>query len=175
MEQQSHSDSRAGNYGGCGCLLCLIIIGVISALFIEDRSPDSPQRVKAKQSEGKQYVSLMNKAQQNRRLDRGSFANSFAELGISLETETSNYKYSTRATDRAAFNYAVSKQPKLKSYIGGLFAVADRELIAKPDEEKIPPQSILCEAEVPGTIKPEEPTYANGKIACAKGTKEVTK
>jgi hypothetical protein len=33
----------------------------------------------------------------------------------------------------------------------------------------------LCQADDTGTIKPAEPTYQNGKIACGKGTTQVTK
>ena len=42
--------------------------------------------------------------------------------------------------------------------------------LVKAAKEKITTTSILCEADFPGTIKPAEPTYEKGKIACGKGT-----
>ncbi|MEG3900001.1 type IV pilin-like G/H family protein, partial [Microcoleus sp. SVA1_B6] len=71
-------------------------------------------------------------------------------------------------------NYGVSKQ-ELKSCIGGVFVVPGKEVDAKAAKNKMTTASILCQADSAGTSKPAEPTYENGKIACGKGTTEVTK
>jgi hypothetical protein len=42
-------------------------------------------------------------------------------------------------------------------------------------KDEITITSILCVADFPGTIKPAEPTYENGKIVCGKGTRQLTK
>jgi len=173
-QQNSKSGSNSPIATGCGCLVLWISLWSLTYYAFELPSFLN-QANKAKQSEGKQYISSMNKAQQAYFAEKSSFSNSVEALGLGIKTETTNYKYSTRATKQAAFNYGVSKQPNLKSYIGGVFIVPDKEVDAKATKDNMTTASILCEADSPGTIKPAEPTYQNGKIACGKGTTAVTK
>ncbi|MEG4214030.1 type IV pilin-like G/H family protein [Microcoleus sp. Pol14C6] len=157
---------------GC-CRFLLLIIGI--TLIDATALPSFlNQREKAKQAEAKQYVRSMNKAQQVDFLERGSFSNSVEALGIGIKTETTNYKYSIRATNQAVFNYGVSKQ-ELKSCIGAVFVVPAKEVDAKAAKDKMTTASILCQADSAGTRKPAEPTYENGKIACGTDTTQVTK
>ncbi|MEO6863531.1 MAG: type IV pilin-like G/H family protein [Microcoleus sp.] len=128
-----------------------------------------------KQTEGQLYVRSIYKAQQAYFVEKGSFSNSVEALGLGLETETKNYQYSTRATKQAAFNYGFSKQKELKSYISGVFVVPASQVDANAPKNEMKTTAILCEADSPGTIKPAEPTYENGKIACGTGTTKVTK
>jgi len=157
---------------GCGCLVLLIlltpVIGVLvfSSFFLCNAN-------KAKQSEAKQYVGSMNRAQQAKFAEDTAFATSVDALGIGIKTETNNYKYSTRATKQAAFNYGVSKQAKLKSYVGGVFVVPAKEIDANAAKDEMKTTAILCEADARGTMKPAEPIYQNGKVACAKGTTDL--
>ena len=147
----------------CGCLVLLIlltpVIGVLvfSSFFLCNANG-------ARQSEGKQYVGSMNRAQQAYFAEKSAFATSIADLEIGIKTETTNYKYSTRATKTASFNYAVAKEKNLTSYVGGVFLVPAKTT-----------SSILCEADDRGTIEPAEPIYQNGKIICGKGTTALTK
>jgi len=168
---QESSISNSG-YNGCGCLLFLMFFGVIGAIALP---PFLSRVTKAKQSENKQYVSAMNKAQQAVFIETSAFATSFDALGIGIKTETTNFKYSIRATKKAAFNYGVAKDNNLKSYVGGVFRVPAKNFESNAAKEEITTTSILCEADSPGTIKPAEPTYENGKIACGKGTTKVSK
>jgi len=117
-----------------------------------------------------QYVGSMNRAQEALFIEKSAFATSFDGLGLGIKTETTNFKYSIRATKKAAFNYAVAKENDLKSYVGGVFQVPAKNFEPNAAKEKITTTSILCEADSPGTIKPAEPTYKNGKIACGKAT-----
>ena len=173
MTKYQESSISNAAYGGCGCLLLLMGIGVISAIALPSFLR---QGGKAKQSENKQYVSAMNQAQQAVFIETSAFGTSFDALGIgSIKTETTNFKYSIRATKKAAFNYGVSNEKDLKSYVGGVFLVPAKNFEPNADKEEITPTSILCEADSPGTIKPAEPTYKNGKIACGKGTTQVTR
>ena len=148
---------------GCGCLVLLIlltpVIGVLvfSSFFLCNAN-------KAKQSEAKQYIGSMNRAQQAKFAENGAFSNYIPDLELGIKTETTNYKYSTRVIKQTAFNYAVSKQKTEKSYIGGVFLVPAKTT-----------SSILCEADDRGTIEPAEPIYQNGKVICGKGTTQVTK
>jgi type II secretory pathway pseudopilin PulG len=172
MNKYQESSISNSAYNGCGCLLLLMGIVVIGAIALP---PFLSRVTKAKQSENKQYVSAMNKAQQAVFIETSAFATSFDALGIGIKTETTNFKYSIRATKKAAFNYGVAKDNNLKSYVGGVFRVPAKNFESNAAKEEITTRFILCEADSPGTIKPAEPTYENGKIACGKGTTQVTR
>ncbi|MEG5033041.1 type IV pilin-like G/H family protein [Microcoleus sp. AT3-D2] len=159
-------------YNGCGCLLLLMGIGVMGAIALPSFLN---QGGKAKQSENKQYVGSMNRAQQAVFIETSAFATSFDALGLGIKTETTNFKYSIRVTKKAAFNYGVSKKNDLKTYVGGVFLVPAKNFEPNAAKEERTTTSIFCQADSPGTIKPAEPTYENGKIACGKGTKPVTR
>ena len=172
MTKNQESVVSNAAYGGCGCLLLLMGIVVIGAIALP---AFLSKATKAKQSENKQYVSAMNKAQQAVFIiETSAFATSVDALGIGIKTETTNFKYSIRATNKAAFNYGLSKKKYLKSYVGGVFIVPAKNFEPNAAKEERTTTSILCEADSPGTIKPAEPTYENGKIACSKGTTKVT-
>ncbi|MEG5064869.1 type IV pilin-like G/H family protein [Microcoleus sp. B3-A4] len=161
-------------FKGCGCLLLLMgIVVVIGALalpsFLRQGGCVPPQ------SENKQYVGSMNRAQQAVFIETSAFATYFDALGLGIKTETTNFKYSLRATKKAAFHYGVSKKKELKTYVGGVFLVPAKKFEPNAAKEEITTTSILCEADSPGTIKPAEPTYENGKIACGKGTTQPTR
>jgi type IV pilus assembly protein PilA len=166
MSQQDYKSNSIA-YKGYGCLLLLMLFGIIVAIVMPSFLR---QAGKAKQSEAKQYVSSINKGQQAYFAEKSAFAtsvNALNALGLGIKTETTNYKYSLRVTKQAAFNYGVSKQQIEKSYVGGVFLI--------PAKDGSITTAILCKNDSPGTIKPAEPTYQNGKLICGKGTTEVTK
>jgi hypothetical protein len=117
----------------------------------------------------------MNKAQQAVFIEKSAFATSVDALGLGIKTETKNYLYSVRATKQTAFHYGVSKQRQLESYVGGVFLVPVKKIESNAAKDGITTIFILCEADSPDTIKPAEPIYKNGKIACGKGTRQVTR
>jgi len=162
---------------GCGCLLLLMGIVVIGAIALPSflNGSNKPMISKAKQSEAKQYVGAMNKAQQAYFAENNAFSSYLQALGIGIKTETTNFKYSISATKKAAFNYAVAKEKNLKSYVGGVFIVPAKNFEPNAAKEEITTTSILCVADFPGSIKPAEPTYENGKIVCGKGTTQLTR
>ncbi|MEG4283700.1 type IV pilin-like G/H family protein [Microcoleus sp. A006_D1] len=153
-------------YDGCGCLVILMFLTAIAMPSFLNMAN------KSKQSEAKQYVSSLNKGQQAYYAEKNAFSTSIEALGLGLKTETTNYKYLLFVTNKAALNYSVSKQKKEKSYVGGVFLVPDYPTAPK---NAMTTQSILCEADSPGTIELAEPTYQNGKLICGKGTTQVTK
>ncbi|MEG4483541.1 type IV pilin-like G/H family protein [Microcoleus sp. D2_18a_B4] len=173
MTKHQESSMSNSTYNGCGCLLLLMGIVVIGAialpLFIA-----GPQD-KTRTFEAKQYLSSMNHAQKALFIEKSAFATSVDALGLGIKTETTNFKYSIRVTKKAAFNYGVSKKNDLKTYVGGVFLVPAKNFEPNAAKEEITTTSILCEADSPGTIKPAEPTYENGKIACGKGTTQLSK
>ncbi|MCU0547367.1 MAG: type IV pilin-like G/H family protein [Oscillatoriaceae cyanobacterium Prado104] len=171
MRQRDYNSASFLPTTGSGCLVLLMcilltpVMGVlVFVLFFACGTTNKP-----KQSEAKQYIGSMNRAQQAYYAENSAFGNSVAALGIGIKTETTNYKYSIRATKTAVFHYAVAKQRRLKNHVGGVF------LVPYPNAPKneMKTSAILCEADSSGTIKPAEPTEQNGKLICGKGTTEV--
>ena len=170
MSQQNYkSASLASNVGGC--LVSLMVIGVLAWVVV----PSFQVRVRInKQWEPRDYISLINKRQQAYFAEKSVFSNSVKALGISIiKTETENYKYFHHTTKKATFNYGVSKHKDLKSFVGGVFVIPATTFDSNSSKNQITTTSILCGADSAGTIKPPEPTYQNGKIACATGTREM--
>ncbi|UNU24675.1 type IV pilin-like G/H family protein [Microcoleus vaginatus] len=147
-------------------------IGVIGAIALPSLFQDTTCG-NTPTMEPRQYVGSMNRAQKALFIEKSAFATSFDALGLGIKTETTNFKYSIRATKKAAFNYGVSKKKDLKSYVGGVFIVPAKNFEPNAAKEERTTTSILCEADSPGTINPAEPTYENGKIACGKGTTQL--
>jgi type II secretory pathway pseudopilin PulG len=144
---------------------------------------------KAVNSEAKQFVSALNRAQQVYYLDNNRFSRDVPALGIGISQQTNNFTYSTLATSKAVFNYGLARrnyvyrQEQLgplrwekrtanrpKSYLGAVF-LAPLPAKATPDETTF--VAIVCEATVPGIIRPARPTYQAGVLACGNGTKEM--
>ncbi|GET41190.1 protein kinase domain-containing protein [Microseira wollei] len=172
---QSAEDSV--NYGRLILLsLCATILSgcvVFVPLLILLPNLLSGTNNKTKQTEAKQYVSSMNRSQQAYHLEYGKFVTSdnrkgWDKLGIGITTKTSNYIYSFHGRDKAVFNYAISKDDNLKSYVGGVFVVSDVK-------GKLTTQAIVCESNFTMPINLNEPTYQNGAIACGTGTKNIAK
>jgi Tfp pilus assembly protein PilE len=170
--QKSSISNSAYNAGGL--LLLLMGIAVISAIALPSFRGTS-KRGKDNTVEAKQYVRSMSRGQQAYFTSTTAFASSVKALRIGIKTETTNFKYSISATPTAAFSYAVAKEKDLKSYVGGVFVVPAKNFEPNAAKEGITTTYILCEADSPGTIKPAEPTYENGKTACGKGTTPVTR
>jgi len=173
MTKYQESSISNSAYNGCGCLFLLIGIVVIGAIALPSFMGAS-NRGKNKTEEAKQYVSSMSKGQQAYFAENNAFSSSVKALGIGIKTETRNFKYSIRATKKAAFNYAVAKGNNLKSYVGGVFVVPAKNFEPNAAKEEITTTYILCVADFTGPIKPAEPTYENGKSACGKGTTQVS-
>ncbi|MEG4247427.1 type IV pilin-like G/H family protein [Microcoleus sp. Pol10D4] len=169
MTNNKESIVRNAASRGCGCLLLIAGIGVMNGIALPFYLNNTNR---SKQSEAKQYVGSMNKAQQAHFAEKSAFATSVNALEIGIKTETTNFKYSVRTTKKAGFNYGLSKEKDFKSYVGGVFLVPAKNFDPNAAKEEITTTFILCQADSPGTIKPAEPTYENGKIACGKGTKE---
>ncbi|MEG4070874.1 type IV pilin-like G/H family protein [Microcoleus sp. Pol11C2] len=174
MSQQDSKSARISP-NGCGCLLLLMGIGAIGAIamptFLGDSAHDK-YMTSYMTFQAQQYVSSVNRGQQAYFAEKNAFSSSVKALGIGIERETTHFKYSIRATKKAAFNYAVAKGNKSKSYVGGVFIVPAKKFDPNSAKEERTTTSILCQADSRGTITPAEPTYENGKIACGKGTKK---
>ncbi|MBE9125455.1 MULTISPECIES: type IV pilin-like G/H family protein [unclassified Coleofasciculus] len=126
-------------------LVVIIIIGILSAIALPSFLN---QANKAKQSEAKQYVGSMNRAQQSFYLEKGRWVTNdktdFGNLGLGIATQTTNYKYviAGKETDDVITNQAQQVKPKapLKAYTGGV-AIGTQEGTGEATT-----LAILCEA-----------------------------
>ena len=141
----------------------VIIIGILSSIALPSFLDCS---LKARQSEGKQYVSSMNRAQQAYFAEKGAFSNSITALGLGIKTQTTSYNYSISATKNAAFSYAlpIRERKNLTIYVGAVFLGKENTTV-----------SILCQANSPGNTQPPNPILQNDVPVCAAGSSEIFK
>jgi type IV pilus assembly protein PilA len=146
-------------------LVVIIIIGILSAIALP---AFLNQANKAKQSEGKQYISSINKGQQAYYAENTQFGSDVAILGLGLKTATTNYSYVVDAPNGGAKADSFAKPVNtnaLKGYAGGVGLVEAGE--AKTT------QSILCETKSTGNANP--PAYTNTEVKCGGDDQLVTK
>jgi type IV pilus assembly protein PilA len=128
-------------------LVVVIIIGVLAAIAL----PSLLSQVsKARQSEGKQNIGAINRAQQAYFLENANkFTSSMADLAIGIKSQTENYAYSIRGVeadlDDYAINQAASRAAKIKSYAGIAYSV--NQTVNGVTEGLT--QAVLCEAKDP--------------------------
>ena len=111
------------------------------------------QANKAKQSEAKQYVGSMNRAQQAVFAEKTTFASNIRDLELGIKEETNNYKYniSKLLNDSVVVAVAEPKQSSLKGYVGIVLAT-------KQDMK-----SLFCEQSQASTSFPDLSTIVNKK------------
>ena len=140
---------------------------------------------KARESEAKQYVGSMNRAQQAKFAENGAFANSVDELGLGIKTKTTNFYYSVNTTKTAAFSYGVpnkktsetvyfglfhwNKKVELKGYVGAVFLVTNNYT------KETSTLAITCVTKSPTKTQPPNPILNKDNPICANGTDEITR
>jgi type IV pilus assembly protein PilA len=102
-------------------LVVIIIIGILAAIALPNFLN---QASKAKQSEGKQNVALVNKTQNSYRAENSAFAGSFDVLAIGSVTggasgTTSNFTYAIVGGTDSASVTGTPNDASLKGYSGG--------------------------------------------------------
>jgi type II secretory pathway pseudopilin PulG len=125
---------------------------------------------KARQSEAKQYVSAMNRAQQAFYAENATFSPSIEKLGIGIKSETENYSYSIVLSNDKRFvqSIGLAKRDGLKNYTGIVY------LAKNSDGEYTSTQSRLCESNQPSKELPGKPTATNfPDIQCPSDFSEV--
>ena len=148
-------------------LVVIIIIGILSAIALPNFLNQSS---KAKQSEGKQNVALVNKTQNSYRAENDKFASAFDVLAIGTITgittgSTTSYVYtlSTIPADDSASILAQAKFAELRGYSGADVRFnngANQNINA----------SVICEATALGTTAPNPATApAGAKPTCGAG------
>jgi type IV pilus assembly protein PilA len=144
-------------------LVVIIIIGILAAIALPNFLN---QASKAKQSEGKQNIALVNKTQNSYRAENSSFAQSFDTLAIGSITgsatvgTTVNFKYEIDGTTDAADVTAQARDTGLKGYAGRAVRFtnsASQSVIG----------TVICEAKSPGTTAPTASTTTGATPDCA--------
>ncbi|MEG5018714.1 MULTISPECIES: type IV pilin-like G/H family protein [unclassified Microcoleus] len=128
------------------------------------------QQNKARQSEAKQYVSSMNRAQQAFYAEYATFSSSIEKLGIGIKSETENYSYSIVLSNDNRWVQAIglAKRDGLKNYTGIV------SLIKSPNDESTSTQARLCESNQPSKELPGTPISTNSPdLQCPSGYSDV--
>ncbi|MEG4107852.1 type IV pilin-like G/H family protein [Microcoleus sp. S13_C5] len=87
-----------------------------------------------------------------------------------ITKQTEDYTFSNRRTDQAIFYYAISRNDKLKSYVGGVFLVPLADTSSQITKDKIIPMRAVCEANSPGQTRPADPVLKFGIPLCGPQT-----
>jgi type IV pilus assembly protein PilA len=100
-------------------LVVIIIIGILSAIALPSFLN---QANKAKESEAKQYTGSMNRAQQSKFAEAGTFVTDIDKLWIGIKTQSTNFKYSITATDvtKDVANKGIPVVGALRAYTGSV-------------------------------------------------------
>ncbi|WP_254566720.1 type IV pilin-like G/H family protein [Oscillatoria sp. HE19RPO] len=121
-------------------LVVVIIIGILAAVALPSLLS---QTNKAKQVEARNNIGAMNRAQQAVFLERNGFATDMANLGVGIQTQTTNYEYSMVAAGgtlpSSVNNQAKTRVNSLKPYAGLVWSVTD------PTTSQATTRAILCE------------------------------
>lgn len=145
-------------------IVCLIVLNLP---YLLDSSS------KARATEGKVYISSLNKAQTYFYDDHGKFAQSIPLLGTGIPEKTKVYTYSIKATQKASFQYAIANprgwfdKPPVTSFAGAVF------LVKSGNNQETQTISILCQNNINGHLQPADPVYKNGIANCGSGTKQI--
>lgn len=138
-------------------LVVIIIIGILAAIALPNFLN---QGAKAKQTEAKQNVGLINRTQTAYRSEKQAFANDFDTLatgslsGSSTTASTPNYNYTLAGTTENATIIATAKDGALKGYAGAnnrYTNTASQSVIA----------SVSCEVKTPGTTTTATPAVTS--------------
>jgi type IV pilus assembly protein PilA len=146
-------------------LVVIIIIGILAAISLPNFMN---QTAKAKQSEARQNISLVNKAQNVYRTEKSRFATKFDDLAIAVlkgntNDSTVNYDYSLSSNNNDSTTVtAQSKDSALKSYAGGnvRFVNASSESVLA---------TVICEKDTPGIDPVSAPDIVGSTATCTAG------
>jgi len=169
--KSAHSSRDRLRYGRLAGLTFLQFI--VASIAISLIVPNFLYTQKTSEPDAKDYVSSMNRSQQAYYLNNSVFADSMSQLNLGIPDQTNNHRYSTHNHGASVFNYAISRKNNRKSYVGGVFRVPTTDFNIHETPGTMTTVEILCEAKVSGKIKPPEPTYSQGKLACSRGTQQV--
>jgi type IV pilus assembly protein PilA len=134
-------------------LVVIIIIGILAAIALPNFLS---QGAKAKQTEAKQNVGLVNRVQTAYRSENSGFATTFDTLATgtlagTTTASTTNYAYTLTPTTDSTSIIASAQDTALKAYSGGTVRYVNAQ-------SQSVVSSIVCEANAPGTTVSVAPT-----------------
>jgi hypothetical protein len=127
------------------------------------------QKAEASQSEGRQRIGSMTRAQQAYFLENDKFAGSIKDLALGINSETTNYSFRTISQGnqkQQVVMTATAKKPELKSYTGIVYLIKNKKDVFT--------QSAICETEQPSMTapaKPKLPTKSTETVQCPSGSR----
>ena len=128
-----------------------------------------------KQAEGRNNVGALNRAQQAYHLEQQKFGNTMAELGLGIQTESTNYSYRIlqpmapvsdwkQPQKPASWSMTIgqAKHKGLPSYLGFAWSLSD------PTTKEMTTRVILCEQNrfLPQLPPNTMPKMINGQMQC---------
>jgi len=136
-------------------LVVIIIIGILSAIALPSFLN---QANKAKQSEAKQNVGSMNRAQQAYYLENSEFGSTVQLLGLGIQTQTVNYSYGVELgnTSTSVNIYGATLKKPLRHYqgrvwLGTVIETSEATTLAMLCESKTPAFSNVSLTGLTGT------------------------
>jgi type IV pilus assembly protein PilA len=153
-------------------LVVIIIIGILAAIALPNFLS---QGAKAKQTDAKQNIGLINRAQSAYRVENNTFATTFDVLSTGVlsgntKATTNNYTYNLVGTqDSTTITATSTDDTALKAYSGGVFRFTN-------SQKQSIFSGIICEAISPGTsivLTPNIETNTIMSVTCASGYKPL--
>ncbi len=151
-------------------LVVIIIIGILAAIALPNFLN---QGAKAKQSESKQNIALVNKTQNSYRAENSAFASSFDILAIGSVTgsgttgSTTNYSYTIAGATEIATIFSDPIDLSLKGYSG-----ADVRYSNAASQSVI--GTVMCEMNATGTAAVVPLTPGSAAPTCHTSTKVLS-
>jgi type IV pilus assembly protein PilA len=150
--------------GGCGCLT---VGGFVFLVLLAIALPSFLNQVgKARGSEAKSNLGIVNRAQQAFHLENKSFAKSLEDLDTRITPNFFSYEVVPSDSRMKTFTTAipVSSEGNLKSYIGFIFLsnLTTSEAVFG-----------ICETDNPSQTPPLPPTTIGPNVECAPGSSLV--
>ncbi len=158
--QHLNEKRREGGFTLIELLVVVIIIGILAAVALPSLLS---QANKAKQVEARNNIGAINRAQQAYFLEAGRFG-AYTEIGLGIQTQTTNYKYELNPTTLTTANTGVAALAStltkgLKPYTGLVWSQVDTTT------SQATTRALLCE-EPKAKDTPGGPTVAAPAQSC---------
>ncbi|WP_009633653.1 type IV pilin-like G/H family protein [Synechocystis sp. PCC 7509] len=122
------------------------------------KQAESKKQIQIKQSQAKDYISSINRAQVVFHLNNAQFASSTKQLKLEIPKENNYYKFEfVSSNSKYAYTTAAAKQMNLKSYAGVIFKskLSDTFYLA------------ICQTNQPANKPPTIPIKIGDKVYCS--------
>jgi type IV pilus assembly protein PilA len=150
-------------------LVVIVIIGILAAVALPNFLSQS---AKAKQSEAKQYVAIVNRAQVAYRTDKTQFAGNFDTLAIgsltNAKSTTASYSYTMSAGIDSLSVAAASRDSAIKGYSGAVVRFntgADSEAAVA---------TVICEKDIAGLGSAAVTVGTTAAPTCGSGATDLS-